>query len=254
LTSMSRAANAGGNPVIEAKNLTKVFNVRKEGRDIFEKLLNREKKTFKAVDDVSFEIYEGERIGLLGPNGAGKTTIIQMLCGLIQPTSGTVLIRGMAADRQQSLIGLMMGRRMIYHRLTGYNNLEYYARLYGVEDIDGRIGKLCNMLRIGGWLDEYVEYYSDGMKYKLAVARALVHDPEILILDEPTLGLDLATSEYLRGIIGRLRKTVLLTTHYVEEAKELSDRVVILSGGRVRRVISNPRRADIRRELLNGRS
>jgi len=254
LEGMSAYGSQHGRPVIEARGLTKVFTVRKQGRDIFDRLLNPGRTLLRAVDGVSFDIREGEVFGLLGRNGSGKTTIIQMLCGLIQPTEGSVRVFGEAVEGRMGSFGLMMGRRMIYNRLTGYNNLEYYANLYGVPDAEGRIAGLCGMLGIGEWIDEYAEYYSDGMKSKLAFARALIHDPDILILDEPTLGLDVATTERMHGIIAGLGKTVLITTHYMEEAKTLCDRVVILSDGRIRREIADPASADLRGELLDGRA
>ncbi len=237
--------------MIQIKNLTKIFKVKKRGHGIIGTLFLPRYASFKAVDNVSFDIEKGEIVGLLGPNGAGKTTIIKMLCGLLQPTSGSALINGRPAERQQKRIGLILGHTLIYHRMTGYDNLEYYAKLYGVKDINSKINRLCKELSIKKWLDEYVEHYSSGMKAKLALARALIHDPEILILDEPTLGLDVHISHEIRKKIPLLKKTVLLTTHYLEEAKALSDRIIILRKGRVKKEIKNPKTADLEREFIN---
>jgi len=237
--------------MIKIENLTKIFKVKKKGHGIFGNLFFPKYKAFKAVDNVSFSIKEGEILGLLGPNGAGKTTIIKILSGLLQPTSGSALIKGKPAEKQQEKIGLVLRSTMIYHRITGYDNLEYYAKLYGVKDIKSRINKLCKQLSIKSWLDEYVEHYSAGMKAKLALARALIPGPEILILDEPTLGLDIKTSDEIRKKLPTLNKTILLTTHYPEEAKTLSDRIIILKKGKIAKKIENPKNNDIKEVFLN---
>jgi ABC-type multidrug transport system ATPase subunit len=235
--------------MIQINNLTKVFMVKKKGRGVFGNLFSPEYKSFKAVDDVSFTINKGETLGLLGPNGAGKTTIIKILSGLLQPTSGSALINGKLAEKQQEKIGLVLGHTLIYNRMTGYDNLEYYARLYGVKNVDSKINRLCRQLSIKNWLDEYVENYSKGMKVKLTLARALIHDPEILILDEPTIGLDVRISEEIRKKLLALDRTVLLTTHSLDEAKMLSDKIVILNNGRISKRIAIPKNADIKRYI-----
>jgi ABC-type multidrug transport system ATPase subunit len=232
-------------PAIRVEHLTKVFNVKKRGRGILGNLLFAKREPFTAVDDVSFTVQRGEVLGLLGLNGAGKTTIIKVISGLLRPTSGSILIEGEPIERGHMLIGLALGRTMVYNRLTGYDNLQYYAGLYGVEDVDARIKSLCCQVGIDGWLDEYVEHYSDGMKTKLAIARALIHDPPILILDEPTLGLDVVVSDGIRRMISSLGKTVILTTHNMDEAKTLSGRVIILKKGRLGKMIHDPKGADI---------
>ncbi|MFH1836180.1 MAG: ABC transporter ATP-binding protein [Methanobacteriota archaeon] len=195
----------------------------------------------KAVDDVSLTLKEGEIFGLLGPNGAGKTTLMKMVCGLIQPTRGSILIDESPIERNLARVGLMLGSTIIYYRLSGYDNLEYFAKLYGVRNIEGRIAELSNFLGLDGFLNEYVEIYSEGMKTKLALARALIHDPDILLLDEPTLGLDPKISSQMREKVIELRgrgKTILLTTHYMDEAEFLCDRVGFLNKGSLIRVDS----------------
>jgi len=237
--------------MIEVKNLTKVFQVKKKGHGIFGSLLYPKYKPFKAVDNVSFTVKKGEILGLLGPNGAGKTTIIKIISGLLQPTSGSAFIDGKLAENQQEKIGLVLGSTMIYNRITGYDNLEYYAKLYGIKNYDSRIKTLCKQLSIKNWLNEFVENYSNGMKMKLTLARALLHNPDVLLLDEPTLGLDIKISEEIRDKILALRKTILLTTHYIEETKKLSSRIIILKNGKIVNTIKNPKRIDIKGVILN---
>ena len=139
---------------------------------------------------------------------------------------------------------------MTYHRITGYDNLRYYGGLYGVKDIDSKIDIISRQFRLKKWLDEFVEHYSKGMRIKLSLARALIHDPEVLLLDEPTLGLDARSTEYITSRLPKLKKTILYTTHYIEEAKRLSDRVVMLKNGRVAKIFRNPSKADIKGEML----
>lgn len=218
---------------IEARNLTKVFEKKTSSRGRFLDIFNSKYESFKAVDNVSFSIHRGELFSLLGPNGAGKTTIIKMLCGLLQPTDGRILINNHPMEEEMGNIGLMLGYSMIYYRMTGYDNLKYFARLYGVSDYDRRIRELSDFLGLSDWLGTYVEKYSQGMKSKLALARALVHDPDILLLDEPTLGLDPHIAIEVRKKIKDMGKTILLTTHYMEEADDLSDRVGIIDEGRL---------------------
>ena len=237
--------------MISVEGLSKVFRVRRRGHGVLGSLFFPRFESFTAVDNVSFDVGEGEILGLLGPNGAGKTTIIKIICSLLEPTSGRVLVDGAPPGERKGEIGLVLGPAMVYRRMTGYDNLRYYGELYGVGNIDARIRELCGFLGISGWLDEYVEHYSSGMVSKLAVARALIHDPKVLVLDEPTLGLDVRMAEEIRGRILKLDKTILLTTHYMEEAKVLSDRVVLLNRGRVAKVIEDPKRVDIREEFLH---
>jgi len=237
--------------LIKVRNLTKVFDVRKKGRGLLGNLLFPKYGKFTAVKNVSFDVNEGEIVGLLGPNGAGKTTIIKILIGLLRPTLGSALIREKPAEVQQERIGLFFGHTtMAYHKMTGYDNLEYYANLYGVRNIGARISELSSQLGIKKWLDEYVEHYSKGMKIKIGLARALIHNPDVLILDEATLGLDVRTSSELLKNLPKLGKTILFTTHYVEEAKKLADRIVILKKGSVAAEITNPKNTDIRKVIL----
>jgi ABC-2 type transport system ATP-binding protein len=197
----------------------------------------------EAVCGVSFAIEEGELFGLLGPNGAGKTTTIKMLITLLIPTSGSarVLGRDVVRDAQwvRRHIGYVFGgERGLYERLSGLDNLRYFAELYGVEPRHQRqrIDELLELVALKGREGERVEGYSRGMKQRLHVARGLLHDPPVLFLDEPTIGLDPVGARELRAMIASLAeggKTVLLTTHYMFEADALCDRIAVIAKGRI---------------------
>lgn len=222
--------------MITLEKVTKEYRRKNTGAKPAAGAAPRAYEATKAADAISLEIKSGEVFGLLGPNGAGKTTVMKLLCGLVQPTSGRVAIDGSSVEAKKGRIGLMLGADMIYYRITGYENLEYFADLYNVADPAGRIAELSEFLELGESLGEYVEAYSNGMKTKLALARTLVHDPDIILLDEPTVGLDPHISRRIRDKILELKgrgKTIVLATHYMEEADYLCDRVAILSRGRV---------------------
>jgi len=227
------------------ENLHKVFFKSKGGflGQVFGKRQAGDGDRIAAVDGVSFSVERGEVFGLLGPNGAGKTTTIKIISTLLRPTSGRVLVHGMDVDqhvqRVLSLIGTVLsGERCVYWKLTGRENLEYFGALYGLKGpgLQTRIDELLRRFELSKRADETVEKYSTGMKRRIALARAMLHDPEILILDEPTAGLDPQGARNLREMILELQdegKTVLLTTHYMEEADYLSDRVAIIDHGRI---------------------
>jgi ABC-2 type transport system ATP-binding protein len=198
---------------------------------------------FTAVNGVGLQIERGEIFGLLGPNGAGKSTTIRMLCTLLEPTSGTAHINGydvvkQANDVRRSLGTLLAGERSIYWKLTGRENLEYFAALYHIPPAAAkkRVEELIERMELKERANELVEKYSTGMKQRIAIAKALLARPPILLLDEPTLGLDPQAARRLRELIAELKQeghTILLTTHYMEEADQLSDRIGIIDQGRV---------------------
>lgn len=218
--------------MISINNLTKVFHHYAPKRSLISFLFPKAER-LAAVNGVSLEIKEGEIYGLLGPNGAGKTTLIKMICGLLKPTGGEIRVNGNNVFGAQRDIGLMLGDSMVYNLLTGYDNLDYVANLYGIPDPKRRIREVAEFLEIGDWIRQYVSEYSLGMRVKLCLARALIHDPKILLLDEPTLGLDPHYSLHMRNKIRGLHKTIVLTTHYMEEADFLSDRIGILHRGQL---------------------
>jgi ABC-2 type transport system ATP-binding protein len=206
-------------------------------------VIRRTTREIVAVDDVSFEIREGELFGLLGPNGAGKTTTVKMLTTLLIPTSGVASVKGFdivaRAEEVRKRIGFIFGgERGLYWRLSGIDNLRYFASLYSIDpDVTKkRIPFLLDMVGLNGRGDEKVQGYSRGMKQRLHVARTLLHDPDVLFLDEPTLGLDPVGAREFRQVILNLqseKKTILLTTHYMFEADALCDRIAVINHGKI---------------------
>ena len=206
--------------MIEVEGLVKVYN------------------GMRAVDGIRFSVEEGEIFGFLGPNGAGKTTTIRMLTGQLTPTSGSARVAGYdivtECHKIKPLIGVVFEEQNIYERLSGRENLVFYARLYGVEG--SRVDELLEMVGLAERAKDAIKTYSNGMKQRLMIARALLNEPRILFLDEPTKGLDPASAQDIRGMITeRVARgmTVFLTTHYMEEADELSQRVAFLNEGKI---------------------
>lgn len=219
-------------PII-VDNLVKIFPARRRS--------GQEDK--RAVDGVSFRVKKGEIFGLLGPNGAGKTTTIKMLCTLLLPTSGNAEILGediLRSEREiRKRINLVSGgERGLYYRLTGRQNLSFFSDLYGISTLnrDIHIDGLLKLVGLQDAADVRVEDYSRGMKQRMHIARALVNDPDILFLDEPTIGLDPEISRDIRALVKKMAnegKTIVLTTHYMFEAEELCDRIAIISKGKI---------------------
>jgi ABC-2 type transport system ATP-binding protein len=221
---------------IEVRGLKRVYQA-KIG------VLRRKVKEVVAVDGIDFSVARGELFGLLGPNGAGKTTTIKMLTTVLIPTAGQARVLGydvvQEADEIRPLIGFVFGgERGLYWRLSGHDNLVYFANLYHVlPDVQKRrIPYLLELVGLSGRGDEKVQGYSRGMKQRLHIARALLHDPQVLFLDEPTLGLDPVGARELRDTIRNLlaeEKTILLTTHYMFEADALCQRVAVINHGKI---------------------
>src|SRR5215831_11223631 len=205
--------------------------------------VRRHAKEIEAVRGIDFEVPEGELFGLVGPNGAGKTTTIKMLITLLIPTAGTARVLGLDVVRNpvevRRRIGYVFGgERGVYERLSGYDNLRYFAELYGVPPSEQkpRIEGLLELVGLKGREHERAEGYSRGMKQRLHVARGLLHDPAVIFLDEPTIGLDPVGARDVRATIASLTeagKTVLLTTHYMFEADALCDRIAVITRGRI---------------------
>ena len=208
---------------ILAENLTKTFG------------------DFVAVDSISFAIEEGEIFGLLGPNGAGKTTTISMLSTMLKPTAGKARINGCdILDREDGVrksIGIVFQDQSLDEELTAYENMDFHGRLYRIpgEQRKEKISKLLALVGLEDRRHDLVKTYSGGMRRRLEIARGLLHEPKVLFLDEPTLGLDPQTRNHLWEYIERLNEekgiTIILTTHYMEEADRLCDRVAIIDHG-----------------------
>lgn len=221
---------------IVAEHLCKVFNVTKG-------ILRRTRTQVAAVKDVSFEVNYGELFGLVGPNGAGKTTTIKMLTTMLIPTSGKATVLGYDVQKDvtkiRERIGIVLGgERGLYTRVSAIDNLRYFADLYGVPPNvrDKRTKELLQFLGLWERARDRVETYSKGMKQRLHLARGLINDPELIFLDEPTIGLDPEIAIETRSMIKELvekGKTIFLTTHYMFEADELCKRVAIIRNGEI---------------------
>jgi ABC-2 type transport system ATP-binding protein len=220
--------------MIQTENLTKQFNGQ------------------LAVDRLTLDIPAGEVFGFLGPNGAGKTTTVRMLTSLISPTSGSAVVAGYRigeADREiRRRAGLLTEMPGLYGRLSAERNLTIYARLYEVEDVSGQVEKYLRMLGLWERRADPAGTFSKGMKQKLAIARALLHEPRVLFLDEPTAGLDPEAARLVRDFIADLKehgRTIFLCTHNLDEAERLCDRIAVFNTRL--RVVDSP--AGLRRQL-----
>lgn len=218
-----------GDGLVRAETLSKVF--RSRGEEV------------RAVDALSFTCHAGEVFGLLGPNGAGKTTTLRMLATILTPTSGTATIAGfdVRSDpvRVRERIGFLATETGLYDRFTARETLRFFGRITGLShsDIDARTGEIFEMLSMGALADRRVGTFSTGEKQKLSLARSILHDPPVLILDEPTFGLDVMAARTVVETIKLFReegRTILLSTHIMRIAEKLCDRIGILFGGRLR--------------------
>ena len=217
--------------MIVAEHLRKTFPGR--GKD---------KNRVIAVDDVGFIARDGEITGLLGPNGAGKTTTLRMLYTLMSPETGRVLVDDVDVahdpERVRRSLGVLPDARGVYKRLTARENIDYFGRLHGMppQAIAERTARLAAALQMDDFLDRSTEGFSQGQRTKTAIARALIHDPKNVILDEPTNGLDVMTTRGLRGFLHELRaegRCVIFSSHIMQEVAALCDRIVIIANGRV---------------------
>jgi heme exporter protein A len=209
-------------PYIEAKGLIKKFG----------------HKT--ALRNVDVFLAEGDSLALFGPNGAGKSTLIQVLCSLLQPTSGSVRIAGYDArhDREalHQIIGLIGHQTFLYPDLTAYENLKFYGAMYGVTRLNGRISEVLDLVGLSDYCNDVVQNFSRGMQQRLSIARAIIHDPMMIFLDEPFTGLDQQGSEDFSKLISQFRdqgKTVIMASHHLQLGLELCDRAAILKSGKI---------------------
>ncbi|MEM4524375.1 MAG: ATP-binding cassette domain-containing protein [Archaeoglobaceae archaeon] len=207
---------------------------------IVEKLV-KDFGNFRAVDEVSFEVEEGEVFGILGPNGAGKTTIIMILATLLKPSKGRAIVAGHDVLKEpakvRKKIGIVFQETTLDLELTAKENLDFHARLYGMgkRERERRIREVLELVELEDKADVVVKKFSGGMKRRLEIARGLMHFPRVLFLDEPTLGLDAVTRRKIWDYIfeAKANTTIILTTHYIEEAERLCNRVAIMNKGKV---------------------
>ncbi|MDD1775228.1 MAG: ABC transporter ATP-binding protein [Methanobacterium sp.] len=203
--------------------------------------LNKSFGKIMALNNLNLDINRGELLGIIGPNGAGKTTAIRISCCILKPDSGDVLVDGMSIHKDQikikSMIGYLPEEPNLYERFKARDLLRYFAELYGVprDNINRRIDDLLELVGMSHRAEDRINTFSKGLRQRIGISRALIHDPEILIFDEPTMGLDPATSHNIREFIRELKgdKTIILCTHYMDEADSLCDRVAILNQGRI---------------------
>jgi len=212
--------------MIEANKLRKTFN---KGKVV-------------AVDDVSFTARDGQITGLLGPNGAGKTTTLRMLYTLLKPDAGSMRVDGIDPENEplkvKRALGVVPDSRGLYDRLTARENIRYYGDLQGLDrrTTHSRIDQLVDVLDMGEFIDRRTDGFSQGQRVKVAIARALIHEPRTVLLDEPSNGLDVMTTRALREFLRHLRgqgRCVVLSTHIMQEVAALCDRIVIIADGRV---------------------
>jgi len=212
-----------------------MFNIETEG-------LTKRFGSVTAVDHLTFKVGEGEILGLLGPNGAGKTTTVRMLACLISPSKGSARVGGYDIAEEsmkvRGVVGILTENPSLYERLTVYENMDFFAEAYGLSDVQerrDRIRELLDFFQLWDRRNDKVGKFSKGMKQKLAIARTLVHKPPVLLLDEPTAGLDPESANGIRNLIANLSQrenhTVLLCTHHLEDAERLCNRVMIINRG-----------------------
>jgi ABC-2 type transport system ATP-binding protein len=209
-----------------------------------------------AVDGLSFRVAAGETYALLGPNGAGKTTTVRMLCGVLPPSGGAARVLGHDVRREaaavRARVGLLTETPGLYDRLTVVQVLDFFAELYGIERARARVDEYLELLELGPQRDVPTAALSKGMRQKVALARALFHEPALLFLDEPTAGLDVPTQRTVRELLVRLKRegrTVVLTTHNLDEAERAADRIGLLAG----RLVAEGAPAELRRQQLGRR-
>lgn len=214
--------------IIETSDLSKIYK------------LKGKKTEINALNKVNLSIKEGELFGLLGPNGAGKTTLIQILTTITQPTSGYAKVNGYNVvqypKKVKPLIGLMLGGDMLYYRLTGYDNLKFFCKIYKISNYQEKILKISEEFELNKWLSQYVEYYSSGMKMKLALCRTLLLERQILFLDEPTLGLDVKSTNFIIEKLKNLNKTIFLTSHDMNVVEKLCDHIAFIDKGNILKI------------------
>jgi len=214
---------------VEAKNLTKQYGY------------------FYGLRDASFRVYSGEIFGLFGPNGAGKTTLIRLIATLTRPTKGEVHVFGLdvtnEAEKIKEVIGILTDRSLLYDDLTGRENLEFYLKMYGFsgkDEIKRKIGETTHLLKVEDRLDDTVRTLSSGLRRRFDIARAIIHSPKLVLLDEPFSGLDIDSVDILKNFLVKRKGelTVIVSTHNFEVAREICDRIAFLKDGKIAEIVN----------------
>ncbi len=219
--------------MITIKNVTKNFaKINKK----------KEKEEFTAVDNLSFDVNEGEILGILGPNGAGKTTLLRMIAGIMQPNKGTITIDDLNYEKNETdikkMLAYLSGNTKIYGTISPYELLKMCAEIYDVpaSEIDSRIKEISKILNMDSFLHNRIEKLSTGQTQRVNIARCMIHKPKYYILDEATSGLDIITSQIILNFIKDEKskgKTILYSTHYMEEAENICDMIIMINKGRI---------------------
>ena len=225
--------------IVEISNLTHIY-----------------RGNIKALDNLSFSVEKGEIIGILGPNGAGKSTAVKVITGILKPTAGSVKVSGLEVSNNlagvRKLIGFMPQETALYEDLTAYESLEYHAELYGVPkvEVQDRIAKMLELAGLTHRKDDLVKTYSGGMKRRLALVRSFLHDSELLILDEMSLGVDVQSRNLIWNQVRRLKsegRTIIFCTNYMDESEALADRVIVIDNGHL---VASGTPSDLKREYV----
>ena len=233
--------------IIEVKNLNKKFKIKEKEKGLkgsIKSIFNPKYKTINAVNDISFEIEKGEILAFIGPNGAGKSTTIKMLTGILYPTDGEIKVIGLEPSKQRKQLAYKIGtvfgqKEQLWTHLTPYDNFKFFGAIYDIPDkeIEERIAELIETFELEKFINTPVRNLSLGQRIRCEMVAALIHKPEILFLDEPTIGLDPVVKENIRKLIKKMNKeyntTIFLTSHDVGDIEKLCKRVIIINNGKI---------------------
>ncbi len=233
--------------IIEVKNLSKTFKIKEKEKGIkgsIKSIVKPRYKTIKAVNDISFSVEKGEMLAFIGPNGAGKSTTIKMLTGILYPTSGEIMVNGINPAKQRKKLAYKIGtvfgqKEQLWTHLTPYDNFKFFGAIYDIQnnEIEDRIEELSKTFELESFINTPVRNLSLGQRIRCEMVAALIHKPEILFLDEPTIGLDPVVKKNIRKLIRKMNKelgtTIFLTSHDVGDIEKLCKRVIIVNKGKI---------------------
>ncbi len=224
---------------ISVKNLSKTYRTWERENSfigVIKSLFKRISKETVALQNVSFEVAKGEHVAILGPNGAGKSTLIKIMTGVLWPTEGKVTINGVEPYKSKELkykIGVVFGQKsQLGYMVTARDSIQFIASIYDVKNWEKRFNKLAKMLKVAHLADKPVRTLSFGERMKFEIIASLIHDPEILFLDEPTIGMDVEIKEEVRNFLKKLKKTIIITSHDMGDVEEIANRVIMIHKGK----------------------